>query len=358
MAAPTNDNDFLSPLSLSVVCNLCTSKMQTVVDLLLLTSDTRPVNTDNVTGTVGESFSKCRDTLIAKTKGLGILSREVRIHFLSGKFKDTAEMLYELTDLVVNIIECSGHAAYLAAISEPGSKQAVPGIIDRYKISRARFDIEHCCMRLQCTPLMELSPQVVVDISTEIAKNLTTLTNASKLASDASDDPFHKEQFKLAIKSVTSCASTLLLSIRRYKVTLDESNRGRCVIFAKPLVQSCQALVEYATEQEHIGTPAKLCENGHKIQTAILGGCMSIASSCIQLVSCLRAASLDLHNAELMQRLSLCCAAVADGAKLLSQALRDKSSPRTLPSNSTNSLSSNGSTNSFPNEGDSHSTCS
>ncbi|XP_022106522.1 mesoderm development candidate 1-like [Acanthaster planci] len=355
MATPANDNDLFSPLSLSIVCNLCTAKMQTVADLLLLTSDTRPVNTDNVTGAVGESFSKCRDTLIAKTKGVGILSREIRLQFLSGKLQETAEMLNELTDLVVNIIECSSHAAYLAAISESGSKQAVPGIIDRYKISRARFDIEHCCMRLQYTPLMELSPQVVVDISTEIAKNLTILTNASKLASDASDDPFHKEQFKLAIKSVTSCTSTLLLSIRRYKVTLDEANRGRCITFAKPLVQSCQALVEYATEREHIGTPAQLSESGRKIQTAILGGCMSIASSCIQLASCLRAASQDLHNQELVQRLGLCCNAVADGGKLLSQALRDKSSPRTLPSTSTNSLSSNGSTNSFPNEGDNQS---
>lgn len=325
-------SQLFSPTSLSVVCNLCARRIQAVADMLLLTSDPRPVNTETVVA-IGESYSKCRDTLIARTKGLAILTRDVRAHLMNDQLHETSEALQELTDLAITIIECSSHAAYLAAISEIGSKQAVPGVVDRYKITRAKCDIEQSCMRLQITPAAELSPQVVVDISTDIAKSLTILTNASKLASDANDDQFHKEQFKLAIKSVTACTSTLLSCIRRYKTTLDERSRLRCVNFSKPLVQSCQALVDYATESEHVGTPAQLTDNGKKVQTAILGGCMSIASSCVQLSNVTRAASFDTGNPELLYRMTSCCAAIVDGAKLLSQALRDKASPRTLPSN-------------------------
>ncbi|XP_072173815.1 talin rod domain-containing protein 1-like [Diadema setosum] len=323
-------NDLFGPSSLIVVCDLCEFKMQSFADLFLLTRDIRPVNTDGVS-MIGESYSKCRDTLIARTKGLAIAAREVRAQLVKGHLKDAATALRQLTDLVVHITECSSHAAYLAAINEPASKQAVPGIIDRYKISCAKLNIEHSCMKLQHTPLVELSPSDIVDLSADIAKELVLLTNASKLASDASDDIFHKEQFKLSMKSVTACTSSLLASIKRYKVTLDERSRTRCLTFSKPLVQSCQAFVDYASEPEHTGVQAEISESGRQVQTAILGGGMSVASSCIQLCHCTRTAAFDFQNPDLIQRLTVCCTAVMDGATLLAQALRDKSSPRTIP---------------------------
>ena len=165
-------NDLFGPSSLSVVCELCAFKMQSYADLFLLTSDIRPVNSEGVS-LIGESYSKCRDTLIARTKGLAIAAREVRAQLVMGRLKETASALRQLSDLVIHITECSSHAAYLAAINEPGSKQAVPGIMDRYKISCAKLNIEHSCMRLQYTPLVELSPSDIVDLSSDIAKSLS-----------------------------------------------------------------------------------------------------------------------------------------------------------------------------------------
>ena len=324
-------NDFFGPSSLSVVCELCAFKMQSYADLFLLTSDIRPVNTESVS-LIGESYSKCRDTLIARTKGLSIAAREVRAQLVMGRLKDTANAVRQLSDLVINITECSSHAAYLAAINEPGSKQAVPGIVDRYKISCAKLNIEHLCMRLQHTPLVELSPPDIVDISSDIAKEIELLTNATNLASNASDDNFHKEQFKLSMKSVTACTSSLLASIKRYKLKGDERSRMRSITFCKPLVQSCQAFVDYASEAEHTGVQAEISESGKQVQTAILGGGMSVASSCIQLCNYTRAASFDFQNQDLIKKLTVCCNAVMDGATLLAQALRDRTSPRTIPS--------------------------
>ncbi|XP_071943533.1 talin rod domain-containing protein 1-like [Antedon mediterranea] len=324
-------NELYSPALLSVDCELCATRMQAVTDLLLLTSDLRPVNSESLS-VFGESYSKCREIIIARSMGLTVFTRDIMNQLRSNRLKDVSDTLKDLTDVVIRIVECSSHAAYLAAITELGSVPALPGIIDKYKVTRAKVDIELASNRFHLTPLSELSPQVLVNISEELIKNLETLTHACKLASDASEDQFHKEQFRLSLKNVTACTSSLLSCIRRYKSTLDEQSRARCISFSKPLVQSCISLVDYATEAEHIGLPAELPDSSRRIQTAILGGCMSIASSCVRLCESVQMALYDIKNPESMKRLSVCCTAILDGSQLLSQALRDKASVRTLSS--------------------------
>ncbi|XP_070546810.1 talin rod domain-containing protein 1-like [Ptychodera flava] len=314
--------------SLAVFSEECAARMQAVADLLLLTSDIRPVNTESLS-VFGESYAKCRDTIIARTKGLSVLTRDVLQQMGSGKYRECGDTLKEICGMVVSLTECSSHAAYLAATSEPGAIKSIPGIIDKYKVSRAKFDIEHSCNQIQNVPIVELSPFRIVTISGEISNNLHILTRACILASDASEEQFHKEQFRLCVKSVTACATALLSAIKKYKNTLDERNRTRCVVFCKPLVQACQAVVEYATEGEHLGTPAQLSESGKKVQTAILGGCMSVVSPCIQLCLCVQALAHNSTSEELQRKIISCCSAITDGSNLLSQALRQKSSPRT-----------------------------
>ncbi|XP_002739059.1 talin rod domain-containing protein 1-like [Saccoglossus kowalevskii] len=324
MAVSAND----TVLSLAVCCDVCASKMQAVVDLLLLTSDLRPVNTESLS-VFGESYAKCRDTIIARTKGLSVLTRDILQQMSSGRYNDVQLSLREICELVVSLTECSAHAAYLAATTEMSSIKSIPGIVDKYKVSRAKFDIENCCNRIQHTPITELSPQLIVEISDEIRKNLHILSQACMLASDTSEDPFHKEQFKLCVKSMTACAMALFSTVKRYKNTLDERNRLRCVVFSRPLVQACQSLVDYATESEHLGSPAKLSEEGKNVQTAVLGGCMSVVSPCVQLCLCVQSLAQDPNNTDHQRRIISCSSAIADGSTLLSQALRLKSSPRT-----------------------------
>ncbi|XP_077996968.1 talin rod domain-containing protein 1-like [Glandiceps talaboti] len=315
-------------ISLAVLGEECAARMQAVADLLLLTSDVRPVNTESLS-VFGESYAKCRDTIIARTKGLSVLTRDILQQIRTSLYRECGDTLKEICGMVVSLTECSAHAAYLAATSEPGAIKSIPGIIDKYKVSRAKFDIEHCCNQIQHTPIIELSPLRVVNISGEISKNLHVLTMACVLASDASEDSFDKEQFRLCVKSMTACATALLSAIKRYKHTLDEKNRTRCVVFSKPLVLACQALVEYATESEHLGTAAQLSDAGKKVQTAILGGCMSVVSPCVQLCLCIHSLSHNVSSAELQRKTISCSSAITDGANLLSQALRQKSSPRT-----------------------------
>lgn len=326
---------------LVATCDLCKIKMQLVADLLLLTSESRPVHTESLS-VFGESFEKCRDTIIARTKGLSILTHDVQSQLNMGRFTEVGDILGEMGDLVVSLTECSAHAAYLAAVETPGAQPALPGLVDRYKVTRCKHEVEHGCGILKTTPLLDLSPQLLLEVSQNMSKNLKFLTDACVLASEKSKDRFAKEQFKLSVKCMSTSASALLACVREVKTSPSELTRNRCVLFSGPLVQSVCALVGFATEPQFLGKAATINPEGKAVQTAILGGAMSVVSACVLLTQCLR--DIAQHNdsstkmTEYRERLRNSACAVSDGCNLLSQALRERSSPRTLPPANANSV--------------------
>ncbi|MBN3296316.1 talin rod domain-containing protein 1 [Amia ocellicauda] len=319
---------------LSSICDTCKSKMQLVADLLLLSSETRPVvSTEGLSA--AETFEKCRDTVIARTKELSILTHDIQSQLNMGKFTEVGDRLLEMGDLVVSLTECSAHAAYLAAVETPGSQPALPGLVDRYKVTRCRHEVEQSCSILRITPLADLTPQLLLEVSQNISKNLKTLTDACILASDKSKDKFGKEQFKLSVKCMSTSATALLACVKEVKTSPSELTRNRCVLFSGPLVQSVHALVGFATEPQFLGKAATINPDGKAVQTAVLGGAMSVVSACVLLTQGLRDIAQHPENSTKMpdyrERLRNSACAVSDGCNLLSQALRERSSPRTLP---------------------------
>ncbi|NXQ83230.1 TLRN1 protein, partial [Nyctibius grandis] len=323
------------------ICDHCKIKMQLVADLLLLSSETRPVNTESLS-VFGESFEKCRDTIIARTKGLSILTHDVQSQLNMGRFGEVGESLMEMGELVVSLTECSAHAAYLAAVETPGAQPAMPGLVDRYKVTRCRHEVEHGCGVLKTTPLSDMSPQLLLEVSQNMSKNLKFLTDACVLASEKSKDKFAKEQFKLSVKCMSTSASALLACVKEVKTSPSELTRNRCVLFSGPLVQSVYALVGFATEPQFLGKAATINPEGKAVQTAILGGAMSVVSACVLLTQCLRDIAQHPESSTKMsdyrERLRNSACAVSDGCNLLSQALRERSSPRTLPPVNSNSV--------------------
>ncbi|XP_021920275.1 mesoderm development candidate 1-like isoform X2 [Zootermopsis nevadensis] len=131
--------------ALALTCELCQHRMQTVADLLLLTSDTRPVRTASLS-VFGESVARCRETVASRTRGLTVLLRDLAalIH------RDTATgiqeirvCIEEICDLVVSLTECCAHAGYLLAVLQDGSCPEIPGPVDRYQLCRAAAETEH-----------------------------------------------------------------------------------------------------------------------------------------------------------------------------------------------------------------------
>ncbi|OCT89715.1 talin rod domain-containing protein 1 [Xenopus laevis] len=328
---------------LLTICEQCKNKMQLVADLLLLSSEPRPVSPESSLQ-FGETFEKCRDTVIARTKGLSILTHDVQSQLNMGRFAEVGDTVQEMGDLLVSLIELSAHAAYLAAVEVPGSQAAQAGLVDRYKVTRCRHEVEQSCATLRSVPLAELTPQLLLEVSQNLSRNLKTLTDASVAASDKSRDKFAKEQFKLGVKCMSTSASALLACVREVKTSPSELSRNRCALFSGPLVQAVHALVGFATEPQFLGRAAILNPEGKAVQTAILGGAMSVVSACVLLTQCLRDITQLSDSSSKMtdykDRLRSSACAVSDGCNLLSQALRERSSPRTLPPVNSNSVKS------------------
>ncbi|XP_001363119.1 talin rod domain-containing protein 1 [Monodelphis domestica] len=328
------------------VCDHCKVKMQLVADLLLLSSEARPVLLEGSTASSGpgsgESFEKCRDTIIARTKGLSILTHDVQSQLNMGRFSEAGDSLAELGELVVSLTECSAHAAYLAAVATPGAQPAQPGLVDRYRVTRCRHEVEQGCGVLRATPLADMTPQLLLEVSQSLSRNLKFLTDACALASEKSRDRFAREQFKLGVKCMSTSASALLACVREVKAAPSELARSRCALFSGPLVQAVSALVGFATEPQFLGRAASVSPEGKAVQTAILGGAMSVVSACVLLTQCLRDIAQHPDGGAKMtdhrERLRNSACAVSDGCNLLSQALRERSSPRTLPPVNSNSV--------------------
>ncbi|XP_023698824.1 talin rod domain-containing protein 1-like [Paramormyrops kingsleyae] len=339
---PCSEGSAASPSSslphrrrLSSICDSCKGRMQLVADLLLLSSETRPV-----TGAEGlpvaETFEQCRDTVIARTKELSILTHDIQSHLNMGRFVEAGDRLLEMADLVVSLTEWSAHAAYLAATEAPGSLAALQGLVDRYKVTRCRQEVEQSCGALRTAALADLTPQLLLEVSQSISRNLKMLTDASVLASERSKERFAKEQFKLGVKSMSTSASALLACVRELKGSPSETARARCVLFSGPLLQAVHALVGFATEPQFLGKAASVSAEGKAVQTAILGGAMSVVAACVPLTQGLKELAQLPENsgktAECRERLRSSACAVCEGCTLLSQALRERVSPRTLPS--------------------------
>ncbi|XP_062327185.1 talin rod domain-containing protein 1 [Osmerus eperlanus] len=319
---------------LSSICDTCKGKVQLVADLLLLSSETRPVITSEGLS-VAETFEQCRDTVIARTKELSILTHDIQSQLNMGRFTEVGDRLLEMGDLVVSLTECSAHAAYLAAVETPGSQPCLAGLVERYKVTRCRHEVEQSCGTLRVTALADLTPQLLLELSQNISRNLKTLTDASSLASERTKDRFAKEQFKLSVKSMSTSGTAFLACVREVKTQPSELTRNRCVLFSAALVQAVNALVGFATEPQFLGRAATISPEGKGVQTAVLGGAMSVVSACVLLTQGLRDVSQHPESsakmADYRERLRNSACAVSDGCTLLSQALRQRSSPRALP---------------------------
>ncbi|XP_029431141.1 LOW QUALITY PROTEIN: talin rod domain-containing protein 1 [Rhinatrema bivittatum] len=316
------------------VCEQSKGRMQLVADLLLLASDSRPVSSESVAA-LGDSFDQCRDAIIARSKGLSILSHDVQSQLNRGRFAEAADSLQELAELVMALTECSAHAAYLAAAETPGAQAALPGPVDRYKVTRCRQEVELSCGALRTAPLAELSPPLLLELSQNISRQLKALTDACAQASERAQERFAKEQFKLSVRCLSTSGTALLACVRELKACPGELSRARCVLFSGPLLQAVHALVGFATEPQFLGRAAVLGAEGKAVHTAILGGAMSVVSASVLLSQCLRDIAQHPESSSRMgeyrERLRSSACALQDGCNLLSQALRERASPRTLP---------------------------
>ncbi|XP_041037589.1 talin rod domain-containing protein 1-like [Carcharodon carcharias] len=318
--APGSDSES----RLVYVSDSCKRKIQHVVDLLL-SGDARPVDAKSLSA-CGESFEKCRDTIIARTKGLAILVHGLQYLVPVSKDEDVGQGLAELCNLVVALVECSSHAGYLAALETPGAKPARPGPVERYQVSVLEQEVEQHCSALRDLPLSQLSPPLLSDLSQGVSRALRALAECCGAAAESGRDAFACDQLKLGLRGAACCASALLACVKELRAAPSEAARTRCVVFSGPLIQSVRALVGLATEPQFLGRPAHLPTDARLVHASILEGARRVASSCLLFTQWVRDLALLAGSGAKVpafrEQLKSLAGAVSDSCNLLSQALR------------------------------------
>uniref|UniRef100_A0A8C4WZT1 Talin rod domain containing 1 n=1 Tax=Eptatretus burgeri TaxID=7764 RepID=A0A8C4WZT1_EPTBU len=321
----------------SGVSEVSAQRLQTVAELLLLSGDCRPVlpATNHVQdGAAAQereaednSFEKCRDTIVAGSKHLEIFMFDVQSQMSMGRFEDACGSVECTANLVLKIIEHAVHAAYLAASKATDSDPALPGMLDHYRMCLSRFEVLQCCNRLRSTSYCDLNARELLEISGTVSHHLKLLSEPCLVASERVCDPFLREQLKHAVKCISAAATALIACIRALKEEPGEQSHQRCVLFGAPLLESVRALLGLASEMHLSGTPAVLGTQGRTVHTAVLGGAMSVVSSCVLMFQSMQEVARRPGDREqttkAQGRLQCAARAAVEGCAMLLQALRD-----------------------------------
>ncbi|KAK6185264.1 hypothetical protein SNE40_007534 [Patella caerulea] len=293
--------------AVAVTCDRCQSKMQLISEMLLLSCDPRPVNTEEMQQLDG-SFQSCKKEISLRLKDLSktIQSVSSQVHTVSVIWADMSVEIQNLSDCAILIMECCSFAAYMIAINSADCVKAVPGLIDKYQLCRAGIELKLSCTRLKRSRLEDITSQVLVEVCSSISKALAVMTECCKNAIENAKDESDQDQFKLSLKSVTSSASCLLASVKGFQNNSNTNYLNRVISFCDPVITSSHALVTFATEEDFVGIPASLTMEARDKQKYVLGACMSIVSGSIQMCKSIRDLAYDMINTRHRERVTLC----------------------------------------------------
>lgn len=299
--------------SLSGVCEVCTSKMQSVADMLLLSCSVKPVWTDTI---IAIQTNELRDQIISTMTNISTLSQNLvsHVHMISAKWTDISTTLQELTSAVNQFIEITSHIAYIISVNFSNCSEAENGLVDKYSVCYSGLEIKLSCSRLKRTRADDLSPQIIIDLCSNISKHISVITDICRKAGHSVNDESVEDQFKLSVKSVTCAAGCLIASIKSYKSSPNLTHHSRVMVFCEPVLTSSQALVSFATEKDFIGAEGVLTVQAKEIQKKILGACMNIVSSCIQLCKTIRDLTYDMMTTHHRERLRSCTESIDHGS--------------------------------------------
>ncbi|KAK7466603.1 hypothetical protein BaRGS_00037326 [Batillaria attramentaria] len=305
-----------------IQCEECHSKMLAVGELLLLSCEARPVFTEAIDMELtNETFKHFRDKVIDKLNHILLASRDIasQIHSGAVQWKSFCVRLTELSNMVVGLTELSAHIAYLIAVNCQDSRASRLGVVNKYKLCQAKLDLKFCCSRLKRSCVDDLDPHLLVSLCSTISKALSTMTEVCKHASEKAKDSEDQNQFKLCIKSITSTTSCLISSVKCFKSNPSVDHLRRIIAFCDPVIATSNALVTFASEEEFVGSPARLSDKATETHKSVLGVTMSIVSASIQMCKAIRDLVYDLSHSRHRERIRLC----VDSVDKASSKLRD-----------------------------------
>ena len=126
---------------LAAACDAVERRLQSAADLLLLTSDARPVSWP---AGGAPPLTRCRDAAAGRARALYLVARDIAALLQAGASHadQLAETLTQLGELGVALTESCAQAGYLAAVALPGCAPAHQGPVDRYQLCRAAAEVD------------------------------------------------------------------------------------------------------------------------------------------------------------------------------------------------------------------------
>lgn len=302
-------------------CERCQHKLQLIAEMLILSCEARPLRSCFSSHTVSPSY--LQEKISATVKTITTLMKAVltHVHMISTKWLEICEGLQELSCTTIKLIELCSHTAYLIAVDFPGCELAEEGLVDKYTVLSSGLEIQSSCNRLKRARVEDLTPQLIIDLCSNISRHISVITDICRMAGESVEEESTADQFKLCVKSVTCAAGCLIASIKSYKSQPSSTHHSRVMVFCEPVLSASSALVSFATEDDFTGKQALLTSQARDTQKALLGSCMSIVSACIQLSKIVRDLVYDVMKPHHREKLYLCTTSVEHASERLEELL-------------------------------------
>ncbi|KAF0308454.1 Talin rod domain-containing protein 1 [Amphibalanus amphitrite] len=331
---------------LAAACDAVERRLQTAADLLLLTSDARPVS--GAGG--GPPLPRCRDAAAGRARALYLVARDIAalLQAGAGHADRVTQALAQLGELGVALTESCAEAGYLAAVALPGCAPALQGPVDRYQLCRAAAEVDTGCSILKLYSHSSMPASLLSELCSVTSESAVSLIEACTAAAQRVDHPCTRqlllqggraasaalEAFQASAKlSASSCEDDGSISEHTdgdrngnlsVGPTTDRGSLPACHLFAESLVAACNSLVVFATQDSSLtGRPARLTEPARDALHDLFSACMSIVSPCVLVCSLVRRLATEGERKRGATRLRVqqCQAVIMKASVQLSQAL-------------------------------------
>ena len=316
-------------------CNEAIEKLQLASDILLLqstppppslTAEGYPHETESASTSsvwAKESYSKSRDSIIANTKLLSILIKQLSGFLEKTHLDGVNKVVSSVANQVVFLTETATRAAYMLSVADVRCQPAKLGAVDHYQVECARQAVYMCYEKVKPQYEVFNSQERVMNISKTLADSIDKLIQECKQASENRKiSRSDRAQFADCIQCLQGVTAMFSQSLKLLAATPKEESCKRCLLFGKPLLTAVDAISEFSKLPQFSGTPALLTQHGFESQTKILGGAMAIVGSTVQLLEATKSIIM-LDSSSQWQKFANCAKAAAEASKLLSTSIRE-----------------------------------
>lgn len=324
-----DQDEYLSSELVILSCREACERIQLVSDILLLQTTPPPSLAEKPCAVQPfsiekDSYGKSRDAIVANTKGLAILIKELT-HLLNKQdLSGVNKVINSIGNQVVVLTEAATSAAYLTSMADIRCKPAKLGVIDHYRFECAQQAIHMCYEKFKPQYEVFQSQEQITNVSRILADSIAILTQGCKQASENRHvNGSDRAQFVNCIQCLQGVTVVFLESLKSLASVNTEENCKRCLLFGRPLLAAVDTIIDFTKYPQFRGTPAILTQRGVESQTEILGGAIALVGSTIQLIRSVQSVLQEFASSSSWQKFANCSKALAEASKLLSSAIRE-----------------------------------